>query len=206
MISQMVPIPLAEYCCTRQSGCCTRTFVPLCLAYARTIHKFQGLTAGPVDEGKIKNMFDVIICDPDSGEFESSALGLFYTAISRATTLGDENGLNSAIYFTGEHVTEARIRRIGKKKGSTMEYTRVQERRKWVDYLNKRTTKTNLSHRKQKRILKWGSEARYNFVTLKDRIDKYIHDKMIPKYMNNNNNKKKRKSPPSPKSVITIIE
>ena len=201
--TQMIPIPLAEYCCTRQAGCCTRTFVPLCLAYARTIHKFQGLTAGPVDKGKIKNMFDVIICDPDDGEYESSALGLFYTAISRATTLGDKDGLNSAIHFTGEHVTEARIRRIGKRKGSTQEYTRVGERRRWVDYLQKRTSKTKLSKRKQKRIIKWGTSTKYNFTTLKERIDKYIHDKQIPIY---SKNKKKRKTPSSPTSIITIFE
>jgi len=177
--------------------------MPLCLAYARTIHKFQGLTAGPVDEGKIKNMFDVIICDPDDGGFESSALGLFYTAISRATTLGDKDGLNSAIYFTGEHITEARIRRIGKRKGSTQEFTRVEERRRWVNYLQKRTFKSEFSKRKQKRIIKWGSETKYNFTTLKGRIDKYIYDKKIPIYQNN---KKKRKTPASPTSIITLFE
>jgi len=148
-------------------------------------------------------MFDVIVCDPDDGEYKSSALGLFYTAISRATTLGDKDGLKGAIYFTGEHATETRIRRIGKRKGLTQEYTRVGERRRWVDYLQKRTLKTKLSKRKQKRIIKWGTSTKYNFTTLKERIDKYIHDKKIPIY---NNNKKKRKTPSSPTSIITAFE
>jgi hypothetical protein len=72
------------------------------LAFARTIHKFQGLSAGPVDAGKIPNMYDCIICDPDMKQSEARATGLFYTALSRATTFGDSEGLNSAIYFMGE--------------------------------------------------------------------------------------------------------
>jgi len=70
----------------------------------------------------------LFLCDPDGGKFESSALGLFYTAVSRATTLGDEDGMNSAIYFMGEHMNEERIRRIGMCKGSRNEFIRVNER------------------------------------------------------------------------------
>ena len=60
---QFVPIPSSKF--GYKSSCFSRTYIPLSLAYARTIHKFQGLSAGPVDEGKIPNMFDVIVCDPD---------------------------------------------------------------------------------------------------------------------------------------------
>ena len=121
MSLQHVPIPLAEYCCNRTNNnrvCCKRTYLPLCLSYARTIHKFQGLSAGPVDEGKIPNMFACIICDPDMRHVEGSALGLFYTALSRATTLGNEDGSESAIYFTGTAYDEARIRNIGRMKNT----------------------------------------------------------------------------------------
>jgi len=201
---QCVPIPVAEYSCTRQTGCCKRTFIPLCLAYARTIHKFQGLTAGPVDNGKIKNMFDLIICDPDDGKFESSALGLFYTAVSRATTLGDKDGLNSAIYFIGEHLTEQRIRKIGVCKNSTKEFERVGERRKWVKYLHDREFKPKFSKRKKRDLFKWGKEQRYSYEHLKSRIDKYLHEK-IKKKMSMARRTNKRKTPPSPRSVITII-
>ena len=81
---QAVPIPVSMYRCS--NGCCVRRFVPLDVAYARTIHKFQGLSAGPVDEGKVPNMYDCIVCDPDEKKFEGSALGLLYTAVLRATT------------------------------------------------------------------------------------------------------------------------
>ncbi len=69
-----VPIPTASYRCDK--NCCLCTYVPLEVSYARTIHKFQGLTAGPVDEGKIPNMYQCIVCDPD--EKNSKALLLDY--------------------------------------------------------------------------------------------------------------------------------
>ena len=179
--NQCIPIPISEYSCNRATGCCRRTYVPLCLAYARTIHKFQGLTAGPVDEGKIPNMFECIICDPDEGKFESSALGLFYTAVSRATTLGDEDGMNSAIYFIGEHMNEERIRRIGMCKGSRNEFVRVNERRKWVRHIERSAKKSNLTKRKANEVLKWATETTYAYNKLADRISKYIFDKTKPK-------------------------
>ncbi len=174
---QHVPIPVSEYSCNRAAACCRRTHMPLCLAYARTIHKFQGLTAGPVDEGKIKNMFECIICDPDEGKFESSALGLFYTAVSRATTLGDDDGLNSAIYFIGEHMNEERIRRIGMCKSSRNEFVRVAERRKWVKHIESKTKGSNLSKKKEKEAIGWAKENKFEYETLVTRIRKYIYDK-----------------------------
>ena len=115
-----VPIPVSMYRCDKK--CCTRTFLPLEVSYARTIHKFQGLTAGPVDEGKIPNIYECIICDPDDKKYEGSSLGLLYTTLSRATTLGDNNGLNSAIYFTGQEFKRVRITRLTKRKNSNDDY------------------------------------------------------------------------------------
>ena len=88
ILIQHVPIPVASYRCDK--NCCTCYFVPLEISYARTIHKFQGLTAGTVDEGKIPNMYQCIVCDPDEKKFEGTSLGLFYTALSRGTTLEDD--------------------------------------------------------------------------------------------------------------------
>jgi len=109
---KLVPVPLVTFDCKNKSRCCRRVFMPLTLAYARTIHKFQGLTAGPVDEGKIPNMHNVIVCDPDEKHFEGTAIGLLYTAVSRATTLSDDDGLNSAIYFDGNCFKANRIRNL----------------------------------------------------------------------------------------------
>ncbi len=36
-------------------GCCGRTFVPLALSFARTIHTIEGMTVGPNIKGKPPN-------------------------------------------------------------------------------------------------------------------------------------------------------
>lgn len=158
---KLVPIPLAEYACDRQASCCTRIFVPLCLAYARTIHKFQGLTAGPVDEGKIKNMFDVIVCDPDENVSESTNLGLLYTALSRATTLGNPDGTGSAIYFTGEAIKKKeRINRLAMYKDSVYHYKRVYDRRKWCAFIKHNTKPCSLTKDEIQTTLQWASTTK----------------------------------------------
>ncbi len=172
MILQHVPIPTEEFVCTR--GCCTRMFVPLTLAYARTIHKFQGMSAGPVDKGKIKNMYDVIVCDPDEKSFEGSALGLLYTAVSRATTLGDDDGLHSAIYFSGQSMRPDRIRNLTKKTDSDDEFEKAIKRRYWINYI---TARKRRSEKRTKRIMKrssdllqWAATTTYSYDNLYDRL------------------------------------
>ena len=167
-----VPIPIVSINCNFQ--CCSRKFVPLTLAWARTIHKFQGMSAGPVDEGKIPNMFSYIICDPDRREVEGTALGLFYTIVSRATTLGDADGNGSAIYFIGEHFTEERIRNIGKLKSSDEDYTRVIARRNWVRHLQQHKL-TPLKKEEVTSILSWATKTRIErHTTLHERIRQYV--------------------------------
>jgi len=169
-----VPIPLAQYRCNRSgdSTCCSRTFVPLCLSYARTIHKFQGMSAGPVDPGKIPNIFKCIVCDPGERHVEGSALGLFYTAVSRATTLGNDDGVGSAIYFTGDF-DQTRIRNIGKMRQSGEDYVRVKARKQWVSYLQRNVVTSSLSSKKQKSILRWASTHKVCYDSLFHRINEY---------------------------------
>ena len=131
--TKSIPIPQTMYRC--RYACCSRTYIPLEVSYARTIHKFQGLSAGPVDQGKTKNPFECIICDPDNKQYEATMLGLLYTAISRATMLGDSDGLNSAIYFTGREFKERRIRRLTYMKDSNQEFKLATQRQQWVNYL-----------------------------------------------------------------------
>ncbi len=48
--SQSVPIPLTTITC--KFNCCIRKFEPLGLSHGKTIHGYQGETAGPDEEGK----------------------------------------------------------------------------------------------------------------------------------------------------------
>lgn len=132
-----MPIPPVDIECDYH--CCRRTFFPLDLAFARTIHRFQGLSAGPVDKGKIPNMYECILCDPDVKSAEGKCTGLFYTGVSRGTTLGDENGLGSAVYFQGPNLTRERIQDLTKRNNSDEDYVQVQRRRDWVQHLNRNT-------------------------------------------------------------------
>jgi hypothetical protein len=105
---KLVPIVPLQHTC--DNFCCTKTFIPLRLSYEKTIHTFQGSSAGPTSKGQQENAIKRIICDPGTKEFELRNPGLFYTLLSRATTLGDENNIySSAIYFTGDNMRPNRI-------------------------------------------------------------------------------------------------
>lgn len=165
---------MCEFTCKK--GCCRRTFCPLVIAYARTIHKFQGLTAGPVDIGKIQNMYDVLVCDPDDKQFEGSALGLLYTAVSRATTLGDPNGLNSAIYFHGSAFKASRIRNLTHKEDGK-EFELSKKRRYWVEHINRCAAQTKRRYKgvltQRDTILQWASTTQFTYDHVYHRINMY---------------------------------
>jgi len=188
---QHVPIPMIDLSC--KYNCCKRTYCPLDLAYARTIHTFQGLQAGPVPEGKPKNMFEALVCDPDEGTFECNALGLLYTCLSRGTTLGDPDGLNSAVYFHGQHFTEERIRRIGMRKDSIQHFERAYRRRFWVSHLKKNRVKGTFSSRQKKDIFKWASSKTYSYDVLYLRIKQHVVSLSKSPFVTNQSQANKRR-------------
>lgn len=151
--SQVIPIPIVENSC--KHTCCDREFLPLELAYARSIHKFQGLTAGPVDKGKIKPVHDCIVCDPGTRQFEGNNPGLFYTAVSRPTTLGSkDDGLGSALYFRGENMNAERIRDL-KLDSRGVPYNKIMLRDQWVERLENNVVKSNMNNNKKATLLQW---------------------------------------------------
>ena len=91
-----------------------------------------------------------------------SHLGVFYTALSRATTLGDANGLNSAFYLIGENVTEDRIRNIGKKKDSYDYYTGYVKRSTWVRELQENKYDPELTDTQLTTLKQWMATAQYS--------------------------------------------
>ena len=139
---RVVPVVPVTVPCNNKKCPCTRTFIPLKLAFGKTCHTFQGQSAGEVDEGKPPNAVKRIICDPGTRAFEGINPGLFYTILSRATTLGDYNSSlspqqrfkNSAIYFIGDNMNQHRITDITMQKNN-VEYKMVQRRKRWVNYL-----------------------------------------------------------------------
>jgi len=111
-------------------------YCPLSLSFARTIHTYQGQSAGPTND-KCNNPIQRIICDVGTTRFESQNIGLFYTALSRATTIGSEekNRTDSAIYFT-QSLDKQRLDRLITKSNNT-QYDMIEKRDRWTRLLMK---------------------------------------------------------------------
>jgi hypothetical protein len=135
-----VPIVPIEVRCEK-SGCCSRIYMPLALAYGKTAHTFQGQNVGPVPQGRPENPIKKIVVDPGKREFEGKNVGLFYTLLSRATTIGDpKEKLSSAIYFDGPNFSRHRIENLTLKANKEM-YKLASQRDEWVKYLRSNEVK-----------------------------------------------------------------
>jgi PIF1-like helicase len=133
-LPRSVPIIPIDVRCDK-GGCCIRTYMPLALAYGKTAHTFQGQSVGPVPAGRPENPIKKIVVDPGKREFEGKNVGLFYTLLSRATTIGDRNNkLSSAIYFDGQNFSRRRIENLTMKTNKEM-YKMAILRKNWVRYL-----------------------------------------------------------------------
>ena len=140
-------------------GCCMRRLIPLKLAYAKSIHTFQGQSAGPTEPGRPPNTVQQIICDAGSKNFECLCPGLMYSLVSRATTLGtDRATLDSAIYFTGDF-TERRVMNMGRKKDGMLT-KRVALRKLWVDRLEQNIRKCEMSPEERQALILWITTTR----------------------------------------------
>ena len=89
------------------------------IAWARTIHLFQGLQAG--QNYPIKK----IIADPGSLDFEKIYPGIFYTLLSRVSTIGSNAraSKDSALYFIGSNMCEHRVTNLCTNKDGTRTLT-----------------------------------------------------------------------------------
>ena len=155
------------------------TFCPLKLSYGRTIHTFQGQTAGPAEKNKPPNAVSRIICDPGDRGMEAKCPGLFYTSVSRATTIGNENK-PSAIYFMGnnmnmERITDLTLTKQGKP------YKLVTLRQKWVNHLKKNTKKSTLTNQEKKDLLQWASNTYISLHELDECLSSWDWRKRVQK-------------------------
>ena len=145
----IVPIPVVS--CPCDKGCCEMHYVPLEVAFAKTIHTFQGMEAGPTKPIKtlIVHLGDI--------KFENNNPGLMYTAISRATTIDEENnGENSAIYFldlSSNHYMQSAIKKRDNKMTQSMK-----ARDKWIEHLDKHESQRKFTTTEKKKLLEWAEK------------------------------------------------
>ena len=92
---------MSELFCEKK--CCIARCCPLILAYATTVHKFQGFEAG-FDKGDTINH---IIADMGDLNWEKKNPGTVYVVTSRAKTIGtstvnNPHPIRSNIFFDGQ--------------------------------------------------------------------------------------------------------
>lgn len=130
---------MTEILCEKK--CCIARFCPLVVAYACTVHKFQGFEAG-FDKGDTVHH---IIADMNSLDWEKLNPGTAYVVTSRAKTIGTISGsrtypMNSNIYFDGQ-ISEYRFTKT-LYKNSGEKCLHIKQRDAWVSFLNERAAET----------------------------------------------------------------
>ena len=165
-----VPVPTVQTCCQHSTHCCQAKFIPLTLAFSRTIHKFQGMEAGQTKQIK------AIVVDVGSTSFEAINPGLLYTALSRASSLGDESLTNSAIYFSGpltyDRLTNVKYLRSEKNTNRRKVYQKVYMRDKWIEHITSNIKKTpTLTLTEMQKLKNWANTFKISTSDLTAIID-----------------------------------
>ena len=143
-----------------EKKCCTATFCPLQLAFARTLHTFQGQSAG-ITVRPPHNPVRIIIVDPGDRAFEGNNPGLLYMSISRATTIGNGDPYKSALYFTGNNMNMSRIMNLTRKTNGD-KFVKVKLREKWINRLDTNTITPPLSNEQVSKTLHWANTYKMN--------------------------------------------
>ena len=163
-----VPVPVITERCNK--GCCKKQFVPLELCFAVTIHKVEGLTIGPNTKNGEQNSAECMIVDIGSRAFETTCPGLFYTSYSRATTDGDGEAENSAIFFMRDNITEDRLIDTTITKTTKRKSIKAMRRTSWIQHLKKNTKKSGIKEEEKESLFRWASATQLN----KTQIAKHI--------------------------------
>ena len=140
-----VPIPMIDIDCPKK--CCNARYCPLILAWATTIHKFQGFETGFGKDNHIK----YIIADINTLNQEKHHPGTVHVVASRAKTIGKvtkdvQYPTMSNLFFVGtlgeRRFKECRLKENGE------ECLLVEQRDAWVAYLNSRVEDTKVRRSK----------------------------------------------------------
>ena len=132
------------------------------IAWAKTIHTFQGQTVGFPKENGPRYTAKRIIVDLGKWSMEALCPGLSYVALSRATTIGKvgrtdnipTKTLDSAFYFRAGTFPQG-IQDLTTLVNSTDEYLKVKARSNWVNYLKTKETNIHYTTQEEKNILAW---------------------------------------------------
>jgi len=151
------------------------------VAWATTLHKFQGFEAGPGKDDVVKHL----IIDPGDLKFEMGTPGLLYVALSRGKTFGDfgngSENYNSSVYWTGADMCLHRIIKIGKKQNGEIS-VKLENRTKWVAHLEEIFENTRITYNeeliesiKETSHAEWRRQQ-HRGILGKDRTTRMIHD------------------------------
>lgn len=151
---KIIPVvPISRLCPNR---CCEQTFIPLKVCFAKTIHTFQGSSAGPVAPGQQQNSIQKLVIDLGDRKFEGNNPGLSYTAFGRATQLGTPDDImSSALFFDGPHVNPGRLMNITTRADNKGYYKKVMLRQKWVNHLKSNTIQLSYHQQQSTSLFEW---------------------------------------------------
>ena len=110
--------------------------MPLTLAFAATIHRMQGLNVGKSLHYNDINENLRMILEPGARSFEMLCPGAAYTGFSRATSMGNGNPYESAIWLMGNNIILERFINMTKYMNDpTKTVVKIIKREKWVKRL-----------------------------------------------------------------------
>lgn len=149
-----VPLfPMKTFC---KKSCCILEYIPISLAFAKTVHKVQGKEFGP----RFKNL-PALVANIGKRMIESLFLGITYVVLSRVSTIGNGDPNKSALYFSGPPFEPNRFTDLIHKKDSIELYKRYEDRQRWISHITKVADKTdvNMSMEEKKLLKQWMNES-----------------------------------------------
>jgi len=161
-----VPIPMKTMRC--KAGCCIMMYCPLELAFARTLHTFQGGEAG---HGK---PIPAVVVEVGTSQFEANNVGTLYTSISRGSTTGNGNPDRSTIFFSGVNACKKRLQDTFHKKSSFNSeqlLDKVKRRMRWIKKLLAGKRGNHPSAEEKEELQEWAMNFQMDRFELDELID-----------------------------------
>jgi hypothetical protein len=103
------------------------------------------------------------VLEPGDRKFEGNYVGLFYTAMSRATTIGNMGDrMGSAVYFDSPHFSKERFTNLTRQKNGQM-YHKALLRQIWVRFMKeKNKNRKQYTKEEMKKLFHWITSNRIN--------------------------------------------